>query len=201
MANSLDNVNRILDKASLQFQLSFMALFIGLYECMKKHFVSRTEALTCDRLKNDKKGNRVFDHNELYKEITKGRIINGRKVKDEFLNIIQWLKELNAINEEEASLVAQLREKRNLYAHDMPNLIRNGVPECDAKSLFDLLQIFNKLDKWWINEIEIPITAEAEVADNYDKNSVVSVDLLAFKVMINTLYGNESDDIINDNNG
>ena len=40
--------------------------------------------------------------------------------------------------------------------------------ENDNKLFGDMLEIYNKIDKWWINEIEILIT-ENDIPEDYDR--------------------------------
>ena len=77
----------------------------------------------------------------------------------------------------------------------MAQHVWDGLPEQDAKGLFDLLDLYIKLDKWWINEIEIPISGEF-APGSYDEDSVESMALLTFKIMINTLFGGKSEEYL-----
>ena len=59
----------------------------------------------------------------------------------------------------------------------------------------DLLSLYRKITKWWIVEIEIPISGD-EVPDGYDADSVTSGVLITFDMMINTLYNGKSEDYL-----
>lgn len=82
MVNSLDNAERICDKESLQFQLSFMALFIGMFEFMKDTLISRVESFLCSNMTQNEDGEWVYIHNGIYSvaPVDKRRIVqNGEK--------------------------------------------------------------------------------------------------------------------------
>ena len=77
----------------------------------------------------------------------------------------------------------------------MAQHVWDGLPEQDAKGLLDLLDLYIKLDKQWINEIEIPVSGEFEPG-SYDEDSVESLALITFKIMISTLFGGKSDEYL-----
>lgn len=195
MVNSLDNAERICDKESLQFQLSFMALFIGMFEFMKDTLISRVESFLCSNMTQNEDGEWVYIHNETYKNEIEKRFVDGKIVKDRLRNTVLWFKDANAISDDDYELFRKLRDKRNSYAHKMAQHVWDGLPEQDAKGLLDLLDLYIKLDKWWINEIEIPISGEFEPG-SYDENSVESLALITFKIMISTLFGGKSDEYL-----
>ncbi len=55
----------------------------------------------------------------------------------------------------------------------------------------NLIKIFKKIDKWWINNIEIP-TSCGDVTGDYNDNDVMSGDLLLCDMVFNTVYGDNS---------
>lgn len=63
----------------------------------------------------------------------------------------------------------------------MKNL-SNGFTENDKELFADMVSIFNKIDKWWINEIEIPIASE-DIPDDYDKDEVCSGQAILLSVI------------------
>lgn len=195
MVNSLDSVERICDKESLQVQLSFMALFIGMFEFMKDTLLSRVESFLCSDMTQNEDGEWVWIHNDTYKNEIEKRLVDGKTVKDRLRNTVLWFKDAGAITDDDYELFRKLRDKRNSYAHKMAQHVWDGLPEQDAKGLFDLLDLYIKLDKWWINEIEIPISGEF-APGSYDEDSVESMALLTFKIMINTLFGGKSEEYL-----
>ena len=140
-------------------------------------------------------GEWVYIHNETYKDEIEKRFVDGKIVKDRLRNTVLWFKDANAISDDDYELFRKLRDKRNSYAHKMAQHVWDGLPEQDAKGLLDLLDLYIKLDKWWINEIEIPISGEFEPG-SYDEDSVESLALITFKIMISTLFGGKSDEYL-----
>lgn len=79
---------------------------------------------------------------------------------------MRWFINANAITEEDYNLYQELRERRNNITHELLKNLNNGFNEADAKLYVKLLELYQKIDKWWINEIEIPISGEV-MPDEY----------------------------------
>lgn len=76
--------------------------------------------------------------------------------------------------------------------------LNEGFKESDVKLFSDLLSIYSKLDKWWINEIKIPISGE-DVPEDYDRESVCggqAVELSIINSIILANKGNEYKDLL-----
>ena len=52
----------------------------------------------------------------------------------------------------------------------MKNL-SEGFKESDIELFAQMVSIYTKMDQWWINEIEIPTSAE-EIPEDYDRDGV-----------------------------
>lgn len=195
MANSLDNAERICNKESLQAQLSFMALFIGMFEFMKDSLLSRVESFLCSDMTQNEDGEWVYIHSDAYKNEIEKRLVDGKIVNDRLRNTLLWFKDAEAITDDDYELFRELRNKRNSYAHKMAQHVWDGLPEQDAKGLLALLDLYSKIDKWWINEIEIPISGQF-APGSYDEDSVESMAILTFKMMINTLFAGKSQEYL-----
>lgn len=53
-----------------------------------------------------------------------------------------------------------------------------------------MLEIYNKIDKWWINEVEIPIAGD-EIPDDYDRNSVCGGQAMILSIINSIILGNQ----------
>ena len=187
MSNNINDLERILDKDSLKVELSFMAIFIGLFEYLKDTVCSRVESFLCTDMTRTDEGELVWVHTEEYKSEIEKRIVDGKVVKDRLRNTMLWYKEAGALTEKDYVRFLELRKKRNSYAHEMTTHILDGLPEQDMHALIDLLELFRKLDQWWINEVEIPISGDFEPG-SYQEDEVESMALITFKMLISTLF-------------
>ena len=187
MSNNINDLERILDKDSLKVELSFMAIFIGLFEYLKDTVCSRVESFLCTDMTRTDEGELIWVHTDEYKSEIEKRIVDGEVVKDRLRNTMLWYKDAGALTEKDYVRFLELRKKRNSYAHEMTAHILDGLPEQDMHALIDLLELFQKLDQWWINEIEIPISGDFKPG-SYQEDEVESVALITFKMLISTLF-------------
>ena len=67
-----------------------------------------------------------------------------------------------------------------------------GFCEEDAQLFADMLRIYNKLDKWWINEIEIPTSAD-DIQEDYDRDGVCGGQALMLSIINEIVFGNAGD--------
>lgn len=192
MNDVLQGFENICNKKILQTNLSYMALYICLYEHMADTVQTRIESFLCDEMRVNGEGKWKYTHSNLYKEEIKRRVVDERGNKDILKASMLWFVDSGAITHAEYELFLSLKDLRNSFTHEMSKYIWEGLSEELAPKLIQLLDLYCKIDKWWINEIEIPIAGD-EVPNGYDRESVKSVALMTFKMMINTLYANKSD--------
>ena len=105
-----------------------------------------------------------------------------------------WLKDEGAIGDDDYNLYLSAKEQRKLFAHEMIDVVFRGITEEEIKMFFDLFALYRKIDRWWINEIEIPTSGEF-VPGSYDENEVGSMMTEVFSVMIGVMYAGQSESL------
>lgn len=188
----IQGLKNISDREKLSFELSFIALFIAIYEYMIDDIEQNVKSFFCRGFEVDEDGKVIWNLSDEYKEKIKNRRIDERGNKDELKATMLWLKEQGAITEDDYKLFLAIKLKRNDLSHEMIRNIWDGLNDADATLLSSMIELNAKIDKWWINEIEIPTTGQFR-PDEYDPNEVLSGTQLMFSMMINTLYGEASD--------
>lgn len=53
-----------------------------------------------------------------------------------------------------------------------------------------MLEIYNKIDKWWINEIKIPIAGN-DIPEDYDRDGVCGVQAMILSIINSIVLGNK----------
>lgn len=53
-----------------------------------------------------------------------------------------------------------------------------------------MLEIYNKIDKWWINEVEIPIVG-ADIPDDYNRDAVCGGQAMLLSTINSIVLGNQ----------
>ena len=106
-----------------------------------------------------------------------------------------WFMENGAITQDDYKSFLELKDLRNIFVHEMTEYLWKGLYEAHAKALGDLLSLYRKIERWWINEIEIPIAGD-EVPNGYNSDTVISGILLTFDMMIDVLYNGKSEEYL-----
>ena len=104
---------------------------------------------------------------------------------------VLWFVEMGAITFEEYDKFRNLKEIRNKYVHEMSSVFLTSVMDDDSENLLILFNLYKKMDKWWINEIEIPISGSYR-PDEYDSNAVESDACFMFECIFDVLYADKS---------
>ena len=95
---------------------------------------------------------------------------------------------VGAITEEDFDIYNVIRKRRNDITHELLKNLSNGFNEGDAQLFTEMLRIYHKLDKWWINEIEIPISAD-KIPEDYDREGVCSGQAIILSIINDILFG------------
>ena len=93
----------------------------------------------------------------------------GKGSDDASLN---WLKQMGAVSELDIDIYANLKTIRNEIIHKFYDTLYRPVEENDKMSLNVLISLYNKVDKWFINNIYVP-TDESMINVDYNENEVI----------------------------
>lgn len=195
MSDVLQGFQNICDKDTLQENLTFMALFIGIYENFADTVEKHVESLLCNEAFLDINGKFRYKPSGQYIEEIKKRSVDDKGNHNTLKSTMLWFVENGALTQEDYNLFLELKQLRNSFAHEMTKYLWEGLYEQHARALVNLLSLYHKITKWWIVEIEIPIACD-DVPDGYDADSVTSGVLVTFDMMINTLYNGKSEDYL-----
>ena len=77
---------------------------------------------------------------------------------------------------------------RNNIAHELFKVLLEYEEDYLSKLFVDFISIYKKIDKWYLNNIEIPIIGD-DIPDNYDKDGVVSGVVIMLDILLDTVYG------------
>ena len=185
MKNEILNQFKLLtDKEILKDNLTFYSTYLLIFERFKSKFVDELKYFLCDFY--IKEGKLVLKESKEY-----STIINRKYKSNIFVSTIEWFKDNGAITKEELQEFIKIRNDRNAIGHELLELLTHPIIEEKVDNFANLIKIFKKIDKWWINNIEIP-TACDDIPDGYNENEVLSGDWMLCDMVFNTLYGDNS---------
>jgi len=183
----------IADEETLKSNLSFTAFYIALYESFVDLVIDKIQGFLSDGIHFDEDGEMSYIQSEHYKS----EIVNRKNERNEKLGVLfssmLWLVERKAITLSDYDQFIEIRKQRNHFVHELADCLLNGFNETEIKMLFGLLRIYKQVDKWWINEIEIPCAAD-EIPQDYDPEGVQSAIMALFDIMVDVLLRGKSDE-------
>ena len=103
---------------------------------------------------------------------------------------LKWFIDAGGITQEDYDTYQKIRKRRNDITHELIKNLNVGFGEEDAQLFADMLRIYNKLDKWWINEIEVPTSAD-DIPEDYDRDGVCGGQALMLSIINEIVFGNE----------
>ncbi len=184
-------LNNIWNKDILQHNLSFLALFIVMYEQFEDKVIENVDCflnLGCSA--ND---DTHCKKSEYYRQNILNRKVDENGNKNKLKATMLWFVDVGAITPEDYSLFLNIKEARNIYVHQLTKCVVNGISDKDIDMLVQLLNLFYKIDNWWINEIEIP-TSGISASDDYPTEEACSMIYTIYRDMINILFLGKADD-------
>ncbi len=77
--------------------------------------------------------------------------------EDYFLAHIKWLKKMGGLDKRDYDKLHDLRMKRNEVAHNIDEIVFYDNLRIDKDLLLESIRIFSKVEKWFVNNVVIPI--------------------------------------------
>lgn len=186
-------LENITDEDELKSSLSFAAFFIALYENFVDLTIDRVKSYYCNGFDTDENGRTEYTYSPEYKKVIIDRTEENGKKSGELKATLLWLIEKGAIDQNDFDCFYKIRDQRNKIVHELMDCVLNGFNEDEGKNFLDLLNIYKKIDRWWINEIEIPTSAD-DIPQDYDPNSVGSVISGMFDIMVDVIFRGKSEE-------
>lgn len=178
----MDNWANILDENIVKTNVNFATLFVMNYECLKDYVISQVKGFYCDDLyfENDEA---IYIESEAYKQ-------EVRTLDKQLENAsLKWFMESEAITQEDFDNYQKIRKRRNEITHELLKNLNIGFTEDDIKLFVTLTNLYEKIDRWWINEIEIPTSAD-EIPEDYDRDGVCGGQAIVLSIINDIVLGN-----------
>ena len=181
----VDNWKNILDENILKTNINFAAVFVMNYESLKEFVIEQVRDFYSEHFYMD--GDRIVcEESNAYKEKVRALDKNLENAS------LKWFMDAEAITQEDYDRYQIIRKKRNDITHKLLKNLNEGFGEEVVQLFGDMMRIYNKLDKWWINEIEIPTSAD-DIPEDYDRNGVCGGQALILSIINEIIFGNEGD--------
>lgn len=174
-------MNNFLDPNILRNHLVFISLFIAAFEFTKDIIISKPKSFFMIGYE-DKKLQISPDYEK--------HILSRNK--SPLYASLDWFKENSAINTKDIEIFNRIKIKRNEAVHEMMALIQNGPTVEFEQSFTDLINLLNKIEKWWFSEIELAISIDLD-ANSIDLDEVLPGSVLTIQILNEVAMGNEEE--------
>ena len=105
---------------------------------------------------------------------------------------IEWLNRMGAIDETDRNAIRGVTDLRNKVAHELPEIVLGGSLPAMNDHLSTLLELIEKIDRWWIVNVEIPTNPDFD-GENIDESRIVSVLGIAMSTLRDVAMGKEEE--------
>ena len=184
-----DWIKNIVDADYLKENLTFSSLYIAVYESMTDYVESNIHDLLCDfEICNSEL---KYIETQQYKDEIKNKIVDEKGNKDKLKASFLWLLEQSAISKDEYSLFLNLKDVRNKYAHELINIICDGVNENEIILFGKMMELYKKISNWWFVNIESSFIGD-ELPEDLDTAYAQSGVNIMLDIVLDVLYKNKS---------
>ena len=182
----MDSWCNILDEDKLKLNVNFAAMFVLNFECLKDYIVSQIRNLYLDSI-HFEEGKIIYKESKQYKDQVRTLDKNIENAS------LKWFIQEGAITQDDFEIYQKIRKRRNDIIHEFLKNLDEGFSESDVVLFNKMITIYAKIDKWWINEIEIPTSVE-EVPVDYDRDDVCGGQAIVLSIINSIILENKGNE-------
>ncbi|MHB1421530.1 MAG: hypothetical protein ACYCX4_18455 [Bacillota bacterium] len=167
-------------------------------DILRKNLITASIYLTAYEVLRDSIVNRIkdfyTDHYHPNKDEVDPKYISEvtSKNKDKTYASLSWLRQREAIDETDIDKFDKIKARRNKIAHELNQIIYKGLGD-DLHNLFmDMISLLNKIEKWWIVNVEIPINQDISGRE-IDEDAIIPGPVISLQIMLNVAFGSEEE--------
>jgi hypothetical protein len=105
---------------------------------------------------------------------------------------LQWLKESGAIDDNDMAAFNNVKRLRNELAHEITNLLAKELPADLPARFSDMVNLIDKVEKWWIVNVEIPTNPDFD-GKEIEEKTILCGPVIALKLLIDVALGSDED--------
>lgn len=177
-------LENLLDEQILRSNVEFATLFVLNYESLKEFVIEKLISFYANSIEF-KEGKITYERSDSYKK----QVRSLDKKSD--IASMKWFLKAGAITETELDIYNKCKIRRDDITHELLKNLSLGFQEKDMDLFINMVCLYQKIDNWWINEIEIPTSAD-EIPENYDRNEVVGGQVIILSAINDIMLGNGS---------
>lgn len=174
----------IFDKDKLKGSVNLIALFITVYELLEDRIKSYPKDFYTI-IEFDKRAQENYEAHvlSLYDEHVCPDIPPKNKT---LIASLMWFKTGGAINNEDIKIFVESRKLRNKIVHEMLATITEGTDSI-VEQFAQMYDLFRRIERWWILEVEVPISGDYSNLTEEEANGVMSGYMVVLDAIIDIL--------------
>lgn len=189
----LKGLENLTNNEKVKENMMFFSIYLMLFENFKEYCVSNLKSFFQEVRIID--GKAQITTSDEYKKL-ENKKFNGKK--NIFLATLNWFVDIGAISREDFEKILCIRDDRNRISHELLELLYDDCNENMVKNFLECIEIYKKVDRWWILNIEIPISGEYNL-DDISEEGVISGNFLMISIVLDNIYGmNSYKEVIDD---
>lgn len=155
----LKDLKKITTSKIQKRNLILASLLLSAFETLKYVLVNRPNGFFRMMVDSRTKQYEVSDEFkkdllEICKELPKSEHGN------QFLVMSHWFKKHDGLDDPDIEILDEIRLYRNEVAHELLKFLIDSDYDVDIDFLFKIRKIVEKVDIWWIKEVELPINPD-----------------------------------------
>jgi hypothetical protein len=170
-----------LNPATLRPNLVAASVYIAAFELLKTSIVDRIK----DFYTNG------FDHNSWRTDPKyQSKVLAGNR--SPVYASLEWLKEAHAIDDADVAAFERVKKLRNELAHALTGILFQGLPADLATRLGEMISLLDKIERWWIVNVEIPINPDLN-GEEIDEAKVIPSPIMGLRLLLDIALGSEEE--------
>lgn len=165
----------------LRTRLIRCSIFITVFESLKDSLITRIRDFYC--IGFDKDG--LTTHPDYKREVL-------ARNKSKLYASLSWMIERKAIDQSDINVFDRIKACRNKIAHELLEIVASARMPSDFDNCFqDMIDFLNKIEVWWIKNVEIPCNPDFDEVEVSDEE-IVPGSMLILSMMQQIALGDES---------
>jgi hypothetical protein len=170
---------RFLDPEVLRPNLMLASIYIATYEILKDSIIGRLRDFFV--IGFDETG-------ELIDPDYKTEVLD--KNKSPLYASLEWLKDSEAITDDDLTIFNLVKQHRNNIAHEISHMLSEGLPSDFSGRFNQMVSLLSKIERWWIVNYEIPLNPEL-AGKEINENEIIPGPIASLRMMIDVALGSE----------
>lgn len=178
MAHTTDQWERFLDPEAVRPSLFLATMFITTFEILKDSIVDDVRDFYTDGFN---------EHGPIAGTEYQSKVLSRNK--SPLYASLQWLREYDAIDDDDLVTFEKLKITRNQLAHQLFAVVTGQVESAHQTQFAALVALLRKIGVWWVVNVEISTDPDFDGRE-IDEAGIVPGSILSLQMLIEVASGN-----------